>query len=311
MKNEIEFWARFFRYPFLLTAIIVFIAGNVNVFKDDEVGMWLFICSGILWLLATAYIEVREQERISKELPSKTVKGLSVCNKKGGNKVIKWLRKYATIVGIIVVLGAAIALYLTPSGPGKPAWVVIFVIIGPLAMFIASRVERRLLINENLIRQLQSLVGDARALEFSIRSFARDLLNNSSVQNELESTSIQGWRYYIESLGAWQLSTLSILERDLRLVDPFEESNIVELVTAFYQILGRVLEVESYLSTSLCPKIKNIPPDAQNSWEYIQQAHSRLGTQLNGLKPILNNKGCGDLFDTFVNQPPQNLIITA
>lgn len=312
--DKSELWVRCLRYPFLLLAVAVFIASNLSAFQDNKVGMWLFFGFGILWLLATAYIDIREQARISVRLSAEkasTTERLSSYHRQGGDKmVMKWLRKHATVVGVLVILGAAIALYVIPANPTKPSWGVALVVVGPIAMWIARRVERKGRDNENLIRQLQPLVEDTRALEFSIRNFARDLLSNSGVQSELGSFGVQGWNYYIENLGAEQLSALSSLEKELKEVDPFEESHVVDLIVALYQILGRVLEVESRLSLNLCQEINNVPAEAHSRWEYIQQTHLRLGTQLSSLKPILSEKGRGDLFDTFVNQPPQNFRAT-
>lgn len=314
MWDKCEFWARYLRYPFLLLAVTVFIASNLSAFQDNEVGMWLFFGLGILWLLATAYIEIREQARISVRLSAEkaaTTVRLSTYHRQGGGKmVMKWLRKHATVVGVLVVLGAAIALYVIPTNPTKPLWGVALVVVGPIALWIARRVERKGRDNENLIRQLQPLVEDTRALEFSIRTFSRELLSNSGVQSELGDFGVQGWNYYIESLGAEQISALSSLEKELKEVDPFEESHVIDVVVALYQILGRVLEVESRISLNLCQKINNLPTEAQSRWEYIQQAHLRLGTQLSSLRPILSEKSRGDLFDTFVNQPPQNIRAT-
>ena len=72
-------------------------------------------------------------------------------------------------------------------------------------------------------------------------------------------------------------------------------------------MLGSVLEAESHYSVGLCQKLNTVTQDTQSAWEYVQQAHQRLGTQLSGLKPLMSGKGRGDLFATFVNQPPQGL----
>lgn len=313
MWDKIEFWARFLRYPFLLLAVAVFIASNLSAFQGNNVSMLLFFGLGILWMLATAYIDIREQARISIMLSAEklaTTVSLFSYHRQGGDKMaMKWLRKHATLLGVLVVLGAAIALYFVTANPTKPSWGLALVAIGPIAMWIARRVERKGRDNENLVRNLQPLVEDARTLEFSIRNFARDLLSNSGVQSKLGNFGVQGWNYYIESLGAEQLSALSSVEKELKDVDPFEEAHVIDILVALNQVLNRVLEVESRLSLNLCQKINNLPTEAQSRWEYIQQMHLRLGTQLSSLKPILIEKSRGDLFDTFVNQPPQNFII--
>jgi hypothetical protein len=314
VRDKIEFLARLVRYPFILLAVTVFIASNLNAFRGNKAMMGLFFGFGILWLLATAYIEVREQarmsERLSAEKSGATVRLSRYHRHEGGKMVMKFFRKHAAVVGFLVVLGAAIALYVIPTSPIKPSWGVALVFLGPIAMLIARQVERKGRDNENLIRQLQPLVGDTRVLESSIRSFIRDLLSNSGVQSELGSFGVQGWTYYIESLGVEQLSALSSLEKDLKDVDPFEEAHVIDIVVALNQILGRMLELESRLSSNLCQKINNLPTEAQSRWEYIQQTHLRLGTQLSSLRPLLSEKSRGDLFDTFVNQPPQNLKVT-
>ena len=314
MWDKIEFWARFLRYPFILSAIAIFIASNLNAFKIDKVGMWAFFGLGILWLLATAYIEVREGARISTKLSAEksaiTVRLSSYYRQGGVKKMTKWFKKHITEVGVLVVLGAALAIYFVPADPTKPMWGLVLVAIGPFVVWIARRIERRGRDNENLIRHLQPLVEDARSLEFSIRNFARDLLSKSGVQSELGNLGVQGWNYYVESLGAEQLRNLISLEKELKEVDPFEESHVIDIVVALYQILGQVLEVESRLSLNLCQKISNLPREAQNQWEHIQQMHLRLGTQLSSLRPVLSDKSRGDLFDPFINQPPQNLKTT-
>lgn len=220
---------------------------------------------------------------------------------------MKWLRKHASVLGVLVVLGAAIALWVIPSNPSKPWWGVVLVALGPIAMWLTRQVERKGKDNENLIRQLGPIVKDAGDLEFTIRNFARDLLNKSEVKIELgEVLGTQGCSAYIESNGAWQLSAISSLKTDLKEADPFEQTQVINIVTSFHQILGRVLEVESRL-VAVCQKINNLPQGAQSRWDYIQKAHQRLSTQLSGLKPTLNEIGRGDLFDTFVNQPPSGL----
>jgi hypothetical protein len=313
MWDKIEVWARLVRDPFLLLTIGVFIAANLGAFQGNQVLMWLFFMFGILALLSTSYIYSRELTRISLRLKAAAITDARLFShhRQGGGKMaVKWLRKHAALVAVVVVLGAAIALYVIPSDPSKPWWSITLIAVGPIAMWVARFVERRGRDNENLIRQLQPLVEDVKSLEFSVRNFARDLLSNSGVQSELGSFGVQGWNYYIESLGAQQLSALSSLEKELKEVDPFEESHVVDVIVALYQILGRVLEVESHLSFNLCQKINNVPTEAHSRWENIRQTHLRLGTQLSSLKPILSEKGRGDLFDTFVNQPPQDFRAT-
>ena len=73
MRDKIEFWARFLHYPFLLLAVGVFIASNLSAFQNNKVGMYLFFGLGVLWLLATAYIDIREQARISNMLSAEKV----------------------------------------------------------------------------------------------------------------------------------------------------------------------------------------------------------------------------------------------
>ena len=177
-------------------------------------------------------------------------------------------------------------------------------------MFVARSIDRSGRDNEYLIRQLQPIVEDVKSLEFSIRTFARDLLSDPGVQSEIGSFGVQGWHNYIESLGAQQITDLNSLEKELKEVDPFERSHVIDDIVALYGILGRVLEVESNLSSNLCQKINNVPVEAHSKWEHIQQTHLRLGTQLSSLKHILSEKGRGDLYDTFINQPPQNLRAT-
>ena len=177
-------------------------------------------------------------------------------------------------------------------------------------MWLTRRVELKGRDNENLIRQLEPLIKDTGDLEFTIRGFARDLLSNPDVKNEIGSFGVQGWTYYIERLGDQQISALNSLKKELKDTDPFEDLHVRDVVISFNQILGRVLEVESRLPSNLCQKITTIPIEVQSRWEYIQQTHLRLGTQLSSLKPILNKKGQEDLFDGFINQPPQNLRAT-
>lgn len=314
MRDKIEFWARFVRYPFILLAITVFIASNLDAFQNNKVWMWIFFGLGILWLLATVYIELREGHRIANRLSaekSATTIRISSYHRQGRRKtMMKWLRRHVTEVGVLVVFGAALALYFVPADPTKPMWGLTLVAVGPFAVWIARQIERRGRDNENLIRQLQPLVDDTKSLEFSIRNFARELLSKSGVRSALGNLGVQGWNYYIESLGAEQLRTLSSFEKELKEVDSFEESNVIDIVLTLYQILGRVLELELRLSLNLCQKISSLPTESQSQWEHIQQMHLRLGTQLSSLRPILRNKSRGDLFDTFINQPPQNLITT-
>ena len=305
--DKFELFARQVRYPFLVITIGTFIATNLRAFQNNQAGMWLFFVSGILWMLSASYIDIRELARFTHGLSSESSGERSFIHRKQGrNKMVRWLRKHTTIVGVLVVLGAAIALYVIPSNPSKPWWGVVLVALGPVAMWLTNRVERKGRDNENLVRQLQPLVQDAGDLEFTIRGFARDLLSKQEVKTELGAPGVQGWLSYIESIGAWQLSALSSLKTDLKEADPFEQTQVINIITSFFQILSRVLEVESRF-IALCQEINNIPAEAQSRWEYIQQAHQRLGTQLSSLRPILSERGRGDLFDTFINQPPQNL----
>ena len=64
MRDRIELWARPLRYPFLIAGAIIFILTNLKAFLENQIGMWVFMGSGILWVLATAYIEIREERRI-------------------------------------------------------------------------------------------------------------------------------------------------------------------------------------------------------------------------------------------------------
>ncbi|MCJ7576614.1 MAG: hypothetical protein MUO80_08095 [Dehalococcoidia bacterium] len=221
--------------------------------------------------------------------------------------MVRWLRTHVTIMGVLVVLGAAIALYLIPLYPSKPWWGAILIALGPLATWLSSRVERKGHDNADLTRQLRPLAQDAGDLEFTIRNLAHDLLRNTEVQTGLGGgLAIQGWSSYIDSLGAWQLSALGTLKTDLEEADPFEQSEVIGILTSFNQILGRLLDAESRL-VAVCQRINDIPAEANGRWEYIRQAHQRLGTQLGNLKPILIEMERGDLFDTFINYCPQNL----
>jgi len=306
--DKLELFARPLRYIFLVTTAGIFIATNLKAFQNNQVGMWLFFASGILWMLSVAYIEIREFERFSHRLRSESLgQGSFSHHRQRRNKMVRWFRTHATITGVLVVLGAAIALYVIPLYPSKPWWGVILIALGPLAMWLTSRVERKSHDNANLIRQLQPLAQDAGGLEFTIRGFAHDLLNNPEVKTELGGElGIQGWSSYIKNLGDWQISTLNSLKTDLKEADPFEQPEIISVLTSFNQILGRLLEVELRL-VAVCQRINNIPAEAEVRWEYIQQVHQRLGTQLSNLKPILREMEREDLFDTFTNQPPQNL----
>jgi len=305
--DKLELFARPLRYILLITAVAIFIATNLGAFHN-QVLKWLFLAFGILWMLSVAYIDIREGRRFSRGLRSESSgKGSFSHRRQGRNKMVKWLRTHATIMGVLVVLGAAIALYVIPLYPSKPWWGVILIALGPLAMWVSSRVERKGRDNTNLIRQLQPLAQDAGDLEFTIRGFAHYLLSNPEVQTELGGESgTQGWSSYIDSLGAWQLSALSTLKTDLKEADPFERPEVISVLTSFNQILEHLVEVESRL-VAVCQRINNIPAEAQGRWEYIQQVHQRLGTQLSNLKPILSEMEREDLFDTFINYPPRNL----
>jgi hypothetical protein len=305
--DKLELFARPLRYIFLITTVGIFIATNLKTFQNNQVMICLFFAFGILWMLPVAYIDIREYERLLQKLRSESSgQGSLNHRRQRRNKMVRWLRTHATIMGVLVVLGAAIALYLIPLYPSKPWWGAILIALGPLAAWLSSRVERKGHDNENLIRQLQPLVQDAEDLEFTIRNFARDLLRNTEVQTELGRSGIQGWSSYIDSLGAWQLSALSTLKTDLKEADPFERPEVISVLTSFYQILARLREVESQL-VAVCQSINSIPAELNGRWENIQQVHQRLGTQLSNLKPILSEMEREDLFDTFINYPPQNL----
>jgi hypothetical protein len=306
--DKLELFARPLRYIFLVTTVGIFIATNLRAFQNNQVGMCLFFAFGILWMFSVAYIEIREFMRFSHRLRSESSgQGSFSHRRQGRNKMVRWLRTHATIMGVLVVLGAAIALYLIPLYPSKPWWGAILIALGPLAAWLGSWFERKGRDNETLIRQLQPLAQDAGDLEFTIRGFARDLFSNPAVQGELGGGSgIQGWSSYIESLGAWQLSALSTLKTDLKEADPFERPEVISILISFNQILGRLLNVELQL-VAVCQKIDNIPAEVNGRWEYIQQVHQRLGTQLSNIKPILSEMGREDLFDAFINYSPQNL----
>jgi len=305
--DKLELLARQLRYPFLIIAIGIFIATNVKAFQNNQPWMWLFVMFGILWMLSIAYIDIREFQRLSHKLRSESLgQGSFSRRRQGRNKMVRWFRTHATIMGLLVVLGAAIALYRVPLYPSKPWWGVILIALGPLAMWVSSRVERKGRDNVNLIRQLQPLAQDAGDLELTIRSFALDILSKQEVKTELGVQGIQGWSSYINSIGAWQLSALSTLKTDLKEADPFEQVEVISVLTSFNQILERLREIESRL-VAVCQGIGNIPAEVQGRWEYIKQVHQRLGTQLSTLKPMLSEMGREDLFDGFINYPPQNL----
>jgi hypothetical protein len=304
--DKLEIYARPLRYGFLVTAAAIFIASNLVVFPNLVLKA-LFLAFGVLWILSVAYIDVREGRRFSHGLPPERSGQVSFSRRRQGrNRIVRWLRTHATITGVLVVFGAAMVLYVVPLYPSKPWWGVILIALGPLATWWSSKVGQRGRGNENLIRQLQSLVKDAKDLEFTIRSFSLDLLSKQDTKTELGAQAVHGWSSYVNSVGAWQLKELSSLGTDLNEADPFEQIQVINCITSFSQILGRVLEVELKLTT-LCQGINTIPAEARNRWEFIQQAHQRLGTQLSSLKPILTEMGRGDLFDTFINQRPQNL----
>lgn len=304
--DKLELFARPLRYIFLVTAATIFIATNLGAFHN-QVLRCLFLVFGILWMLSVAYIDVREGRRFSHGLHSGSSRQVSFRHRRQGrNRMVRWLRTHATIMGVLVVLGAAIALYVIPLYPSKPWWGVILIALGPLSMWVSNRVERKGRDNANLIRQSWSLVQDAGDLEFTIRGFALDLLSKQEVKTELGTQGVQGWSSYINSIGAWQLSALSTLKTDVKDADPFEQLEVISVLTSFYQILGRLLETESRL-VAVCQSINNIPTELNGRWENIQQAHQRLGTQLSNLKPILSEMGREDLFDTFINYPPQSL----
>lgn len=312
MWDKIEVWARQIRDLFILLTLGVFIADNLSAFQDNQTLMYLFYIFGIIALASTSYISTMELTHINRRLKDTSIareRHFSHHKQGGGKIVMKWLRKHAGAVGVFVVLGAAIALYLIPSNLSKP-WGVVLVALGPMAIWIARLIERKGRDNENLIRQLRPLVDDVEGLEFSIRDFARYLLSNSGVKEEIGIFGVQGWTNYIERLGDQQIIALSSLKKELKKLDPFEESHVQDALVVLYHILSRILEVEPRLSLNLCQKVTAIPAEAQSRWENIQQTHQRLGTQLGSLKPILSEKGRGDLFDTFVNQPPQNLMAT-
>lgn len=305
--DKLELFARPLRYVFLVTTVGIFIATNLKAFQSNQVGMFLFFAVGIIWLLSVAYIDIREFRRFSRKLRSESSRQGSFSHRRQRrNKMVRWLRTHATIVGMLVGSGAAIALYVIPLYPSKPWWGVILIALVPAATWLSSRVERRGHDNENLIRQLGPLVQDAGGLEFTIRNFAHDLLRNTEVQTELGKFGVQGWSSYIDSLGAWQLSDLSTLKRHLEEADPFEQPAVISVLTSFYQILARLREVESQL-VAVCQGINNIPAELNGRWEYIQQVHQRLGTQLSNLKPILSEMERGDLFNAFIDYTPQKL----
>ena len=304
--DRLELFARPLRYIFLITAVAIFIATNLGAFHN-QVLKWLFLVFGILWMLSVAYIDIREGRRFSHGLPSGSSGQVSFSHRRQGrNNTVRWIRTHATTMGVLVVLGAAIALYLIPLYPSKPWWGVILIALGPLSMWVSNRVERKGRDNANLIRQLWPLVQDAGDLEFTIRNFAHDLLRNTGVQTELGRLGIQGWSNYVDSLGACQLSALSALKTDLKEADPFERPEVISVLTSFYQILARLREVESQL-VAVCQSLSNTPTELNGRWEHIQQVHQRLGTQLGNLKPILSEMERVDLFDAFINHPPQNL----
>lgn len=317
MWDKIEIYARMCRYPAIILAIGVFIASNLHTLSEDPVLMYLFFTLGIIWMLSTAYIEVRETARTNQRVRTGNVATTldirpSPSHGRGMKGALispyKWLMKYSAVVGILVVAGGAIALYAIPS---RPWWGVVLVILGPVAMIWMRQVERRGRDNESLIRQLRSLVEDAKTLEYSIRNCARDFLGKPQVQNELGGLGAQGWRSYFERMGSEQIDALSLLKRELERIHPFENSEVDNALVTFYQILGRVLEAESRFSLDLCQKLSDVAQDTLNAWEYVRQTHQRMATQLSGLNPLMSERGRGDLFKGFVNQLPQGLRITA
>lgn len=316
MWDKIEIYARMCRYPAILLAITIFIASNLHTLSENPVLMYLFIALGIIWLVSAAYIEIRETARTKQRILAENVAttlDIRPSPRRGrGMKgalisPYKWLMKYSVVVGVLVVAGGAIALYAIPS---RPWWSVVLVILGPVATMWVRQVERRGRDNESLIRQLRSLVEDTKTLEYSIRNCARDFLEKPQVHNELGGLGMQGWRSYFERMGSEQIDALSSLGRELERIHPFEESEVDNALVTFYRILGRVLETELRFSVDLCQKLNDVAQDTLNAWEYIRQTHQRIGTQLNGLNPLMSEKGRGDLFNSFVNQLPQGLRVT-
>ena len=211
MWDRIEIWARQLRYGFFILTIGVFIATYWSAFQDNEPLMYLFLVSGFLWMLSIAYVDIREAARFARGMHKQTPLGRS-NRRQGRNKTMRWLRTHAFGVGITVVFAAAAALYFIPFNTPKPWWGAVLAVIGPLVMWLTRRVELRGRDNENLIRQLEPLIKDTGDLEFTIRGFARDLLSNQDVKNELGSFGVQGWTYYIERLGDQQIVALNSLK---------------------------------------------------------------------------------------------------
>lgn len=198
MLDKLEFVARILRYPFVVAVPVVFIASNLQAYLGNDLRMWMFVVLGGIWWLATVYIDIRETRRTRGRAFAGNVAetvdlGRSGRRRQGLSRIMmspyKWLRKYSAVVGVLAVAGGAIALYVVPS---RPWWGVVLVLLGPVAMLWMRHVERKGRGNESLIRQLQSLVENAKALEYSIRNCTRAFLGKSQVQSELGVLGVQG-----------------------------------------------------------------------------------------------------------------------
>jgi hypothetical protein len=308
MKKRLYYWARTIRYFFLLITGITFIAGNIGLFAGQPVWMYIFLVTGILWLFSTIYVEsidIKEDQKEQELSVLKSENYMFLCDLQGGeNTVLKWMKYHASLISMLIVLGAAITLYYVTIDIW---WVAALIIVGPISVFIASRIERMNTENNNFIRQVKPIVVDVRSLETSIRTFTQDLLAQQVAINQVGVLGIQGWKNYFTSLGDEQIDAINLLENVLNRIDPAKEQQINTVIISLKKILGRILGAESQVTTVLCSGINNLPMDMKTAWKYIQQEHERLSSQLSTLRPVLNNRVSPDLFDTFIKQHPRDI----
>ncbi len=300
--DKIEAWARPIRYVFIIIAIGVFIANNLAAFQENQPGLILFLIFGFLWLLSSVFIDLREGIRFSRQSRIQH-ESIRSYGRYGDNIMIKTLRKHISIIGIFVAFIAAFILYFVPF-EAKTWWVVILLFIGPLTILLTRRVELKGRGGENLFRQLSPLLDDVSNVETSIRNFMLEFIQKKENQQILGGASgVQGWIQYFTSVGNQQLETIMVLKRDLVKADPYERSQVVDIMRSFYQILGRILQVESQVSY-IVNRDQEKFKDSRGNLDIYKQTHQRIAVQISSMKSILEEFGQEDMFDSYIKQIP-------
>jgi hypothetical protein len=300
MADKIEHYARLFRYPFIGLAILVFIVNYYRYF--DSWLMWIFVLSGLIWLVTAAYIDVRETTRhyrkmILDQKDQSFVKKSVEKHYIGGKMKLNMYR----ISAVCITLGCALVLFFWES---RPDWIFVLVVIGPAATWITQEIEKRSQGNKELIHSLKQIISDVKILEYSTRRRALDLLSVNQIQTQLDSKAIIAWNSFYNLMGDMQLPAISSLDNELKKIDITNNKEVNNVVKELNRVLVYIIEAERKYIMQICQSLKTIPEEQINAWEYVRQIHQRIVTQLLTLKPVLDTLGQKDIFNGFLEYLP-------